>query len=85
MKKKAQKYVVPVLWWLFGLTAAAAAVWTLSGVIGILRNYSATSFPWWTPFAFAGIYFGPPLLLELGAALFFTLWARRRLKGREKA
>lgn len=78
MKKRVQKYLAPALWWLFGMTAAAALGWSLLEMTGILRSGPATSFPWWTPFAFAGLYIGPLLLLELAAALFFTLWLRRK-------
>ena len=56
--KKAKK-VVAILFW---VTLAAALIYTVCGICTTLG--SATSFPWWTAAAFAGIFVGPVLLLE---------------------
>lgn len=62
------------------LTLAAALVWAGVGAVQILRAGPATSFPWYTSFAVAALYFGPVLAMEL--ALYLALWLKGR-GGRE--
>lgn len=47
---------------LIAVTLVAATVYIVSNILAGFHNF--TSFPWWSAFAFAGIYFGPVLLLE---------------------
>ncbi|MBO4939093.1 MAG: hypothetical protein J6C98_08880 [Oscillospiraceae bacterium] len=59
---KAKKIAKLLLW----ATLIWAGVYIVRSIIAGLACF--TSFPWWNAFAFAGIYFGPALLLE------GTLW-----------
>ncbi len=49
---------------IFVLTLVCAVVYIVSNIIAILSSGYMTSFPWWSAFPFAAIYFGPLLLLE---------------------
>ncbi|MCI5800761.1 MAG: hypothetical protein MR014_00965 [Oscillospiraceae bacterium] len=82
MKKKTERIILGLLWGLFAATAAVALVWMAWGIADILHS-PFTSFPWWAACAFTGLYFGPPLLLELAAALGFTFFRCRALRRQE--
>lgn len=43
-------------------TLAFAGVYIADGLVSY--NQTFTSFPWWSVFLFAGIYFGPVLIFE---------------------
>ena len=45
-------------------TVVIAVLYIVANVIAIL-NADFTSFPWWSALVFAGIYFGPLLVIEL--------------------
>ncbi len=58
------KIAKKVLAVIFVLTLVCAVVYIVSNIFSILSSGDLTSFPWWSAFPFAAIYFGPPLLLE---------------------
>ena len=71
--KKAKKIVGVLL----VLTLAWAILYIAGSIYGYFTTF--TSFPWWSGFVFAAIYFGPWLLLE--AAVYGLLaWKIRKLK-----
>ena len=45
------------------LTLGWALLYAIGGAIGSVNTF--TSFPWWSSFVFAAIYFGPVLTLEI--------------------
>lgn len=51
-----------ILRWLMLLTLGWAVVYIIGSIVNSLTTF--TSFPWWSGFVFAAIYFGPALLLE---------------------
>ena len=59
------------------LTVAAAVVYSVCGIISLL-NSPFTSFPWWTAPVFAGIYFGPVILIEAIVLLVIRLREKRK-------
>ena len=61
MKLKNVKKAVGII---FLVTAAIAFAYTAYAVYTLLKNWLFTSFPWWSAFYFAGIYFGPLLCVE---------------------
>ena len=51
-----------ILRWLMLLTLGWSVVYVIGSIVNSLTTF--TSFPWWSGFVFAAIYFGPVLLLE---------------------
>ena len=44
------------------ITLTAAAIYIVNNILASFRYF--TSFPWWSAFVFAAVYFGPVLLVE---------------------
>jgi hypothetical protein len=62
---------------LFLATLAWAVIYIAGSIVSSFTTF--TSFPWWSGFVFAAIYFGPWLLLE--AAVYGLLtWRIRKVK-----
>lgn len=51
-----------IVLWLILVTLVFAVYYIVSNIIGSFIYF--TSFPWWSAFVFATIYFGPLLVLE---------------------
>lgn len=49
---------------IFLITVAAALLYIGVNVYSLIKYAALTSFPWWSAFVFAGIYFGPLLCVE---------------------
>lgn len=49
---------------IFVVTLAVTIGYTVYAIYVLLRDQAFTSFPWWSVFYFAGIYFGPLLCAE---------------------
>ncbi len=73
--RKAKK-IAAVLFW---LTLALAAVYIVRNIIAAIGTF--TSFPWWSAFAFAAIYFGPALVVE--AVIYFVFCYCEKRKGEQ--
>ena len=63
-------------WIAFFLTLACALMYITVNVAASFFYF--TSFPWWSAFVFAGYYFGPVLLLELGIYLVAGMIEKRK-------
>jgi hypothetical protein len=59
------------------LTLICAIFYIVSNIIAIISYDNVTSFPWWSAFVFAAIYFGPLLLTE-GALYRILIFLEKR-------
>lgn len=73
MKLDKIKSIVGII---FLLTLAVTIGYTAYTIYVLLRDQVFTSFPWWSAFYFAGIYFGPLLCAE--GILYLILYVIQR-------
>lgn len=45
-------------------TSAITILYIIYNIYTLIKSGFGTSFPWWSAFCFAGIYFGPILIIE---------------------
>lgn len=76
MKLGKMKRIVGII---FGVTLAGTVVYIIYAIYVLLRDWMFTSFPWWSAFYFAWIYFGPLLCAE--GIIYLVLYFIQR-KGR---
>ncbi|MDD2954853.1 MAG: hypothetical protein PHD67_00905 [Oscillospiraceae bacterium] len=68
---KIRKGLAILFWVLFGATLLLVLILGAQGAVATLQE-PATSFPWWSSYAFMGLYFSLPLLAELILSIVFT-------------
>ncbi len=68
---------------LLAITTAAAIAYTVFSIISILRS-PFTSFPWWSAFSFAAIYFLPFLIPEIACCIIFSIFYNKRARAEQK-
>lgn len=66
-----------LLRWLLVVTVFLGMVYAIVGTISLLSS-EFTSFPWWSNLVFAGIYFGPVILLEAVGLLILRYLDKRK-------
>lgn len=70
------KTACKILKWLIILTAVWMVLYIIGGVINSLTTF--TSFPWYSAFVFAAIYFGPALVLEAIAYVVLKMLQKKK-------
>ncbi len=82
-KSKNLKTARTFVYILLAVTTVAAVAFTIYSIISILRS-PFTSFPWWSAFSFAAIYFLPFLVPEIACCVIFSIFYNKRAKAEQQ-
>jgi len=69
---------------LLAITTVSAVIYLIFNIISVLNNPS-TSFPWWSAFGFAAVYFLPFIIPEIACCVIFSIFYNKRANAEKKA